>query len=53
MPYPKLASNENCRFPDRKDCNYSGSLDRCIYMYYDNPTKGLCAGKWRCSFKKK
>ena len=52
--YPKLAEQENCEFPNRKNCNYNDQekLSRCIHMKYDN-TKSIFSNKrWYCEYKK-
>jgi len=46
--YPKLANNENCKYPKRLSCNYGPGYERCKYMEY-----GGSLGNWICTYKEK
>lgn len=50
--YPKL-NKHNCKYPERKICNYSedGSLKRCEYMVYKRDGSGFSGmgGHWLCT----
>ena len=52
MIYPKLNDDKNCKYPERKDCNYGEGYDRCEYMKYDNSESIFSPTRWKCMYKK-
>lgn len=48
----KLAKEEECAFPEIKDCNGEGNEKRCIYMKYNNKKSIDDPTRWECTYKK-
>lgn len=44
--FPKLNSDDNCKYPERACCNYGEFFERCPYM------KCISMGNWKCTFNK-
>jgi len=45
--YPKLKSDDKCRYPERLSCNGEIGCNRCEFMTY-----GGSLGNWVCKYKK-
>jgi len=54
MKYPKLNTQENCKYPEREICNYDDEkgIKRCEYMKYDNNESPFSSNRWKCMYKK-
>lgn len=53
MKYPKLKNNNECAFPERKECNFSGKNKRCEYMKYDDSKSPFDPTRWKCTYEGK
>lgn len=55
MKYPKFKKDDECAFPERKNCNWDENdkdSRRCPYMKYNNSKSIFDSSRWECTFKK-
>lgn len=52
MEYKKLAKDEDCAFPEEKNCNENSCGERCIYMKYNRDKSIFDPTRWECTYKK-
>ena len=51
--YPKLTTQNNCKYPERDNCNYDeNGLKRCEFMKYDNSQSIFSSSRWYCQYAK-
>ncbi len=51
--YPKFKEDEECAYPERKQCNYGENISRCPYMKYNNSKSIFDPSRWECTFESK